>query len=328
MKCYLCTEKQDQKFEDKEFGTFSALSKHLRCSHKFEQKDKLEFYKKYYSEFYEKILMSQNEKSLDPYKFIQCQICFKYFAQITEDHMKKKHNIALKEYKEKFPNAKILSDNVFDKISKKSTGRKFPDSAKRKMSDAKKKRVKEGTYISPVFLMTEDKKKEWKKNISIAVKKEFSNLSDEQVKQRLKHKYISNIETNFLDFLEKQLQNIGYLINIKRQLRIVLDTKQTKFIDGAIRCSSFDIFIEVDGKYWHNFPYGTIKDVELDNYCFSRRIKLFRFWDEDIIKNREKCANEVLSYLCDLFDFYEALALKELGGQSAFDDYLYECEES
>lgn len=256
-----------------------------------------------------------------PDKYVQCQICFKHFERISTFHMTSIHNISIKEYKEKFPEAKILSKNVRDKLSKSSTNRRFDKTIKQKMSASRKRFLSNNKFIAPVLLMTDERKKEWRKNISISVIKEFANLTTEQRQKRIGNnsRFISKLETDFLDYVEQDIWG-----KIKRQLHVVLDNKKVKLIDGSIEFKSFKVFIEVDGKHWHNFPYGTLKDVELDLYCESQKIKLFRFWDTDIIKNKEKCKNQIISYIENTLTFFEAIALAEIGGKQYFNSYLKE----
>jgi len=51
--------------------------------------------------------------------FIKCRICNKELKQITNTHLKK-HNMTIEEYKEMFPNEKMLCENI---LSKKDTSK-------------------------------------------------------------------------------------------------------------------------------------------------------------------------------------------------------------
>lgn len=63
----------------------------------------------------------------------------------------------------------------------------------------------------------------------------------------------------------------------------------------------FNTYIEVDGDYWHTnpnkYPQGPItkaqktnytRDIKKNNFCKQQNINLIRFWESDILKNKDK----------------------------------------
>lgn len=67
-----------------------------------------------------------------------CLLCNEKMDMISTGHLKFKHNINLKEYIKRFPDAKISSENRSKKITNGQTGRVFTDEVKKKISDAHK----------------------------------------------------------------------------------------------------------------------------------------------------------------------------------------------
>src|ERR1035437_2748 len=64
---------------------------------------------------------------------IECEICKKAFPQITGTHLKS-HSITLQEYKNQFPNALIVSNEVSNAISEQASGRIRTDEHKANLS--------------------------------------------------------------------------------------------------------------------------------------------------------------------------------------------------
>jgi len=54
------------------------------------------------------------------------------------------------------------------------------------------------------------------------------------------------------------------------------------FVDFFI--PSKNLIIEVDGNYWHNYPYGTEKDKIRDIRLKAEGYEVLRFWESDILK--------------------------------------------
>ena len=317
--CFIC---------NSEFVNFSELTKHIKENHK--RINITEYYKKYDS--YEQEMLKNN-----PNMSVQCNLCNRYYRQITDYHLKPKHNITITEYKNRFPNAKTISNVILKKLSDKSSRRKHSKESKKKMSDSRKKYLSENDYVAPVLLMSEEQKKEWRKKISQSVRKtmktpevqkklseyerpeawnkgltiETSEIIKNATIKRMKtlekkgknEIFVSKIETEFLNDVEKELAH-----TVKRQKHIYdYDCGFGKNVDGYIETKNMKIIIEVDGVRWHNYPYGTANDKLLDDYCSRQGIEIFRFWDIEIIKkdDRRKAIQKVFDYFTDMCWFFD-----------------------
>ena len=73
---------------------------------------------------------------------VQCQICKKWFKQLTGTHLKNKHNITFEKYKEMFPDAEThpqwLRDKLIDENIKKWSDPKYKERTAKTISDVNK----------------------------------------------------------------------------------------------------------------------------------------------------------------------------------------------
>lgn len=51
--------------------------------------------------------------------------------------------------------------------------------------------------------------------------------------------------------------------------------------------------IEIDGTYWHNFPYGSAEDAEIAPQIEQTDWMLIRFWDFEVGKKPDECVEEI-----------------------------------
>lgn len=81
-----------------------------------------------------------------------------------------------------------------------------------------------------------------------------------------------------------------------RSLKIKIQTQ--KKINGH----KVDIFIkpnicvEVDGKFWHNFPFGTNKDHMEESWLRSHGYIVLRFWDSQVLEHMDDVVRNIQSY--------------------------------
>jgi len=81
-----------------------------------------------------------------------------------------------------------------------------------------------------------------------------------------------------------------------RSLKIKVQTQ--KKINGH----KVDIFIkpnicvEVDGKIWHNFPFGTQKDHAEESWLRNNGYIVLRFWDSEVNENIESVVATILAH--------------------------------
>ena len=94
---------------------------------------------------------------------VQCQICKEYYGLISSTHLKM-HGLTFQEYKELYPDAKMISDSVQAKRSESLTGRKLSEETKYKCGNGARDRVqseeeKEKRRQSNILACTDDVKK-------------------------------------------------------------------------------------------------------------------------------------------------------------------------
>lgn len=69
---------------------------------------------------------------------VKCEICGKEFLSITHKHLRK-HNTTREEYQIKYPNARLQSDELFNKLSEVQKGKKTGDSNPARRKDVREK---------------------------------------------------------------------------------------------------------------------------------------------------------------------------------------------
>jgi hypothetical protein len=95
---------------------------------------------------------------------VQCQVCKEYFKLISPTHLKK-HGLTFQEYKELYPEAKMVSNSVQAKRSKSLTGRKLSQETKYRCGNGSRGRVQSEAEIekrrqSNILACTDDVKKQ------------------------------------------------------------------------------------------------------------------------------------------------------------------------
>jgi very-short-patch-repair endonuclease len=101
----------------------------------------------------------------------------------------------------------------------------------------------------------------------------------------------------------KQTKTVPHIIMSKYLSELEIEYKEEYIVDNW--CFDFylvkeDIFLEVDGDYWHSnpktYPNGPItktqkinyyRDSKKNKYCKEHDIKLLRFWECDILSNEQ-----------------------------------------
>lgn len=97
-------------------GTFTY---HLHSVHHISVKEHLENYPQYYKYFSKQVTLIEKEKHLeDPRNYVICPICSKKMSKITHSHLKNAHGMYMNEFKNKYPNAKLLSDEMVEQVKK------------------------------------------------------------------------------------------------------------------------------------------------------------------------------------------------------------------
>lgn len=95
-------------------GVFTS---HLLKSHGLSVERYLESHPEDVSLFKTESLKIERRKLLeDRRKFVVCPICGEKFRTITEQHLKNKHQMLMKEFKEKFPETDVMSDDMYEEV--------------------------------------------------------------------------------------------------------------------------------------------------------------------------------------------------------------------
>ncbi len=96
-----------------------------------------------------------------------------------------------------------------------------------------------------------------------------------------------------------------YTSNLETIIAQLLKTLKIKFIQnefiGKYNADFYikhkNILIECDGHYWHNLPHIIKKDKEKDKYYKSKKYKVLRLQEKDILNNINKCEKKIVRFL-------------------------------
>jgi very-short-patch-repair endonuclease len=187
------------------------------------------------------------------------------------------------------PHTKESKDLMSEKLQGRigpNLGKKFDGEWKRNLS------ISHRGYVMP---------ESQKKRISIGVKNSNHDEVVGRVENRIKHREI------MFDRLEN-----GYapktIFNTKPELRMkeilkdigLVDKRdfifQKRFHNHMIDFwhKRFNLYIFVDGEYWHNYPDYTEKDKSLEKEILDSGAWYIRFWANDIIKNSESVKQKLI----------------------------------
>lgn len=90
-----------------------AFTHHLTSVHKISVKEHLEKYKEHYEYFKKQTKLIEKEKRLEnPENYVICPICNKKMPKITYTHLRNSHNLGMLDFRKKYPNAKIMSEEM------------------------------------------------------------------------------------------------------------------------------------------------------------------------------------------------------------------------
>jgi DNA mismatch endonuclease (patch repair protein) len=79
-------------------------------------------------------------------------------------------------------------------------------------------------------------------------------------------------------------------ISFKKNYPINL-RKFSTFPDFFIKESKLCIY--ADGEYWHNYPHGTERDIDLSGELKDAGYQVLRFWGKEIKKELSACVNKI-----------------------------------
>lgn len=230
---------------------------------------------------------------------VKCEICKKEFRRLQEGHLKK-HDITYKQYRQEYPNAKVISDEsrlaystatkVFFESNpgvaqKRADKRVISSEVTQRRSESMKKRWVE----DPAQFITEDRskaistaKKEWwagksKQERSTFIKQKVvtktrERLGEEAYRAQLRERGIKGYNALMYRGSEKLLNKFEQeMVNtiINKGYNCITQFEINKwFYDSYI--PEKNLIIEFDGDYWHP---KTIED------CDNKRLK--KQWNID-----------------------------------------------
>lgn len=160
----------------------------------------------------------------------------------------------------------LRSEEQRMRLSKSNIGRARSESAKEKLSKAKKGKPsgREGTRHTESA----------KQKISQAVKKNWDILS---IKEREDKLFAAHSTTS--SSIEKIVCNLLDMLSIEYMTQVPLCSCHF-FVDIFI--PSKNTVIECNGDYWHNLDYRKMRDKALQEFCDDEGIKLMWLWEHDI----------------------------------------------
>lgn len=259
----------------------------------------------------------------------------KYYTQIFKQHIIESHNISIEDYFQEVcerPKCRCGICNQFVDIAKKNGTNFRWKNLKCGLSDGVKKWSKEAKISRTGIGNPMYKKKSWnnglnkkisssmasisKKMTNRIVKQETKKKQSESAKKRTINGHIGyqHSEDNKNKFRQNTLQMIkdGKFSHTKTKPsiefgNILLELDITYITEKIVGYWSFDyylpeydVYIEVDGDYFHSnpkiYPKGpktktqkinNARDISKNNYCKKYGLLLGRFWESDILNNRK-----------------------------------------
>lgn len=214
------------------------------------------------------------------------------------------------------------STEIKNKISKSCIGREPPNKGK-PMSESSKKLISDKLKGKPLSdkwkkKIKENSAKYWlgkKMDDKLRLKLSLSHIGKttsmkgktyvefygKEKALEIHNKHSNSIKQFYEKHPEKHpnkiLSNKGGISNIELILKTALD-KESITYEQQHRILGFYvdfylpeylIIVEVDGEYWHNYPYGTKNDKVRQEILESNGYLVIRFWGEEIKNNLSNC---------------------------------------
>jgi G:T-mismatch repair DNA endonuclease (very short patch repair protein) len=119
-------------------------------------------------------------------------------------------------------------------------------------------------------------------------------------KNRMRKRTLERIKNG--DFAKTNTKPHQELKNILENLQLNYEEEKIlSYWSFDFYLTDYDIYIEVDGDYWHSnpkfYPDGPktksqkinySRDISKNNFCNRNNIKLVRFWENDLIQNKKE----------------------------------------
>lgn len=116
--------------------------------------------------------------------------------------------------------------------------------------------------------------------------------------------------TNPEKVMLKLLFEVGLVSSqIEDHVNITLTNGFTQNVDFALK--SHNILIEVDGAYYHNFPYGKPRDLKFKREAEQDGYYVLRVWDTELLKNRGEVKKQIENLI------FKSMMEKKINGSPA-----------
>jgi len=176
----------------------------------------------------------------------------------------------------------------------KNCERKYVGSPGHKMSDKHKKilseRMKQHNPMknkSSIIKMQETKKKKYPNGIKQQHSKERRRKASIYMKNGGAVK-ARKANANSITSIEKKMMVILNDLGLDYEYNKIIDNHA---VDFFIR--QYNLIIECDGDYWHNYPIGLPKDKEQTKNYKGNGYKILRFWEREINGNQLSIINSI-----------------------------------
>lgn len=181
---------------------------------------------------------------------------------------------------------KTVSDETKVKISNKLKGHVTSEETKRKIGDSNRGN-KNGMYGKSLKdFMVKEVYDQYLINLSNGKKSWWQNYPDykkdtwiERLREQRKHQILptkdTSIEIKIKEFLDKL--SIKYI-----QHKYIMNINHSYQCDFFLK--DFNMVIECDGDYWHNYPNYRDIDLIRTEELISQKYKVMRLWERDIKK--------------------------------------------
>lgn len=105
------------------------------------------------------------------------------------------------------------------------------------------------------------------------------------------------------EYIKKIIESVSYTSKPEHVIAAILDELQIQYIrqhpifniDDAYPCDfyirKYNLIIEVDGIYWHNFPHGTEKDQRRNIQLVNAGYNLLRIWETEVVNAKNTIVN-------------------------------------
>ena len=223
---------------------------------------------------------------------------------ITNTHVKL-HSITLKDYNKIFG----VPTDIKRRMTKASNKREQPWNKGRnwnemygKDAEARRKHIsKKFSEIDKSYTQTEEYRKkvseskikqykeqpELKTQLSLIVKKWAQKHPEHYQKMVTASRHSPNQKKPKTELLMKEKLNANNIYNIP-QKRIC-----GFFVDFYL--PEYNIIIECDGDYWHNYPEGTDNDRRKNEIWEKEGYLVLRFWGSEIMQDINKCMDVIMT---------------------------------